>query len=633
MAGNEPFLSTTYNVGTVPKAFSSDIAGNLIFSDIPNPSGITLTQLIEGVLSGNIKFDSSGTFFTDVDNIADALKYLNLFAYIKDTGRFLVVDPTISDDKILDGEIYNSLQGAIDWIDDQITNGYNTFNILLMGTHKAQGVLEQDSNLGVYEIDGTADYIPTVFKRNGIKIIGVGNPVIRAKNFVGSALSRKWVFQVDSDGVENKINVSFENVSFEFVDCDYTSLFIVSNAPNANTTKERNGFFIKNSSLSFSGGSNRRNRFVDIQNATNKLPSQISIEGFKLGSIVNTVASSEPIECFYLDHDEKTTLSIKDWEFSLSEQPNPLNNTDITNTTSFLGIVVNVGNVVTDNINLDEKFYWNGGLFSNVITRLLQANNIAHVSMSNTGVVRNSFNTINENAGGITCITDWINVSPTTNVNIDGFDTYLNVDVIPVSSSTIITSGTSGTPTSGTSGTPGTSGISGTFTVGADVKPVKSFWNKDEVAFGIGHLGELRFGKLDSHQILKFKEYSLNYGIPFAYNEDIKKFQYWNGTSIVALGDEGGGGGGSSKTYIGDVTAPQFTPTSYSFDGGATFLGFEYTVSHNTFLTNKNTYTINVVETVSGRKMSPQEIISIDENNVKIVLASPENITVTIIGF
>jgi hypothetical protein len=625
MAGNEPFKSTTYQVGRIAKAFSSDIDGNLIFEDIPNPEGVTLTQLLEGKDSNNITFDALGTFFSNVENVADALKYLNMFAYLKDTGRFLLVDPTITAEKVVEGEIYTKIEDAINWIDNQVNNGYNCFNILLMGSHKQQGTLEQESNLGVYEIDGSTSFSPIVMKRNGIKIIGIGDPVIRIKNFTGTSEVRRWIFQIDSDGTENKINVSIQGVGFEIVDSVYTSIFWIKDAPLNNATKERNGFKASNVSISFNGGTNAKNRLLDVLNPTSTLPSFISLDDIKIGSIVNTEASSQDIELVYVNHNEKTVVSLSKMMFGLTEQPNPLENSDSTKTTSFTGIVVYKGNVVVDTVQLDEKFYWNGSIFSDVITKLLKAHDYSHVAMSNVGIIRNSYNTINESAGGITTIKDWIVVDSTASVNIDGFDSYLNVDVVSLS-----TSGTSGTPTSGTSGTSGTPGTTGTSGTLGDIKPVKSFFSKDKLAFGIGHLGEVRIGKLKSADLNPFVSYSLNYGIPLWYNEDTKQFQYWNGTNILALGSSVGASG---KTSITNITAPMFSATSYNFSGEATYLGFEVLIAHNLVLSNKNAYNISVVDTVTGRKIEPQEVVSVDINTIKLIMGEAINVTVTIIGF
>ena len=56
--------------------------GNLIFADVPNPEGVTLTTLIQGLLLGKIPFDSTGTFYTGINNVKDALVYLNQFAFL-----------------------------------------------------------------------------------------------------------------------------------------------------------------------------------------------------------------------------------------------------------------------------------------------------------------------------------------------------------------------------------------------------------------------------------------------------------------------------------------------------------------------------------------------------------------------
>ena len=51
--GLDPFKANNYQVGKILNAISSDSEGNLIFSDFPNPNGITLTQLINAILASN----------------------------------------------------------------------------------------------------------------------------------------------------------------------------------------------------------------------------------------------------------------------------------------------------------------------------------------------------------------------------------------------------------------------------------------------------------------------------------------------------------------------------------------------------------------------------------------------------
>lgn len=615
MAANEPFKSSTYQVGRIPKAFSDDQDGNLIFMDIPNPDGVTLTQLLQGIMGGNVKFDSSGSFYSGVTNVADALRFLNQFAYLKDTGRFVLVDSTVPNSQVVVGEIYNSLSAAVLWASGQTFNGYNYVNILLMGSHKQQAVVEASTDLGVYEIDYSASFGPIKLNKNGIKIIGIGNPVIRIKNFVGTAADRKWIFEVDTDGVNNDISIIVTDVGFEFVNSSFTSMFWVKNAPINSAVKERSGFSLLNSSVSFSGGTNAENRLVDVRYDTTNLVSNIIVDKLKLGSITNTAASSDPIQLIYLAHNDTTVVSIKDWTFGLAEQPNPEDNTDATQVTSFIGIVANSGRVVGDSIMLDEKFYWNGGLFSTVETRLLEAFGYSSVAMTNIGIIRHSFNPLAEDTGGITTIRDWISTAPTASVNIDGFDSYFNVDVQVVGASAV-----------GTTGTTATSGVFG------DVRPVKTFWNKDKLAFGIGHKGELRVGSMKSSDVIHFPQYKVDtYGIPLWYNSDIKAFQYWDGTLIVTIG--GGGGGGGGKSYIKNISAPDFTPTSYTYPGETTFLGFETTFIHNLVLSNQFAYVITVVDAVTGRKIEPQEVLSLDLNTMKIILASPISVVVTLIGF
>lgn len=441
----DPFKSTKYQVGSIPNAITSDINGNLIFSDLLNVSGVTLTQLIEGLLSGKILFDSAGTFFTDVNNVADALKYLNQAAYIKDTSRFIYVDHTISNDKIVSGEIYNSLKDAIAWANDQLYNGYNAFNIMLMGSHKPQGTLEQTTDIGVYEFAYTTEFSPFTLSSNGINLIGIGNPVIRIKNFIGDIINRKNLFEIDANS-SNNISITFKNISFEFVNSTFTSAIKILNAPIDTNLKERSGVKFENTTVSFYGGSNSYNRLFDISNSDTKLISSIIIDGLHIGSINNVIANLNEIELIYVDHNAETVITVNNMTFGLTQQPNPTDNTISTNVTSFTGVKVLNGKVVLNNTTLDEKFYWNSTTFTGVVTRLAKTYNTSQLSINNINIIRDTYNTYVENSGGITTIKDWVQKNDGGILNVFGFDEIFNIDVY-----NSITGGTSGT--TGTTGT------------------------------------------------------------------------------------------------------------------------------------------------------------------------------------
>lgn len=612
----EPFKSTTYQVGQIPNAFSSDVNGNLIFSDIPNSQGVTLSTLIQGLLLGEIPFDSSNTFFTGITNVKDALVYLNQYAYQKDLSRFIYVDCTITDDKTINGEIYNNLNDALSYANAQLYNGYNGFTIFLMGSHKQQGVLEQSTNIGVYEYNYTSNFTPFMLNKNGIKIMGVNNPVIRLKNFIGSVNNRVNFLNVNTDGVNNNISILIKDISFEFVNCSYCSAINVLNAPINNITKERSGLYVENMSVSFFGGTNDNNRLIDVSNnITTNLLSSINIKNLKLGSITNVTPSNNEIELIYLNHHSQTVLEIDNANFSATSQPNSVNNVDPTTVTSFTGIKVLNGNLFINNISLDEKFYWKGISFNNVYTYLLKAYNTSSITINNVSIIRNSFNTLMEAAGGITNINDWIKVDNSVILSVQGFDNiYNNIN--------IYSAGTTGTTGIGTTGTTGTN---------LDFKPLKSYWINENFGFGIGNKNELRLGILNG-QPSDFTSYSLNYGVPFWFNGTTKKLQYFDGSMVVTVG-QGGGGGGIGKSFRSNYLVTDFAITSYQFNNEAAFTGYYINIPHDLSLSDKYSFTISIFETSTGRIIIPQEIISTDENTLKIILAQPLAVSISIIGF
>jgi hypothetical protein len=62
---SDPFKATQVQIGRILNAFSSDSTGNLIFADIPNPNGITLTQLIDAVNPNTVQVDTINILSTD----------------------------------------------------------------------------------------------------------------------------------------------------------------------------------------------------------------------------------------------------------------------------------------------------------------------------------------------------------------------------------------------------------------------------------------------------------------------------------------------------------------------------------------------------------------------------------------
>lgn len=105
------------------------------------------------------------------------------------------------------------------------------------------------------------------------------------------------------------------------------------------------------------------------------------------------------------------------------------------------------------------------------------------------------------------------------------------------------------------------------------------------------------------------------------------------GITLTELIESGGSGSGVGVGYTQDVATSDFTPTSYTFSGEATFLGFEVDILHNFVLSKKTNIVVSVFETGTGRKIEPQEIIAITGNYFKLIMATNDAITVSVQGF
>lgn len=615
MAGNEPFKSTSYNVDRIVRAITADIDGNLIFADTPNPDGVTLSELVRGLVASNVTFDSSGTFFDGVTSVQEALEKLNTQAYVNNTGRFLYVDPTIDNSRTVAGEIYNDLKNAADYANTLIINGYNSVNIMVMGSHK-QSSEDVSTDMGVYEYDGDLDSITVT--GDGIKFIGVGSPVIRLKNLTGT---RQNLFVI-GDADTQALSVGMQDIHFEFEDSVNVSAINVFNAPGNVMHNGRSGFHTDGITYSYNGGTNSNNRVVDVTNTTSAKPSDVSINGLTVGTFQNLTQSTNPIEPVYVDHNAETVVRIDDVVLSGANKPNRPNNNDDTLITSFTAITALSGKVLVNNVKLDEKFFWNGVAFPNVFTRLFDIKDTAEVTASNISIVRDSFNASNENKGGITSLSDWIDVEATASLNIqNSVDEVFTVDIAGIDTGTPSPSSAPG------SGSPAPSGNPPNI---IDVKPVKGFYNKEDIILGLGDKNELRLGQVPSSDAAEFITYSIeNYGIPFWVDEDTKELKYFNGTNIVTLGSSGPAT--SSETL--KVISGQWTGATYNFAGKPQYSGFEYTFEHNLNLPDKYSFTVTVHNDTESRQITPEDVIAIDNNSCKIIiLDNSDDMWVTVIG-
>jgi hypothetical protein len=596
----EPFSATTYTVNRIVNAIASDVSGNLILKDLINPDGVTLTRLIRGLVASNVSFDPSGTFFNGASNVQDALEQLNQFAYYNNTGRFIIVDPTIPNDQTVSGKIYNNLLTAVTYTNGMITNGYNSINILLMGSHLQNTSLELTSDYGVFEYDSsTIQEIPLT--KNGIKIIGVGNPTIRFKDISSS----KNFFVVGTNSTQ-ELSVRIQDISFEFVNCSNVSAIKVLNSPTNSNIKDKNGLFIDGISASFVSGTSESNRVVDISNSSTPNKSNIKINNFSMGSLSSITPSATPIELIYIDHNADTVVNIENMEFVNVDPPNAEAVVAVGSVTSLTAIKANTGKLIVNNVKLDEKMYWNNTTFSDVKTLFLDATGTSHVSIQNISIVRDAYNTLEENAGGITTLNDWIHAGANTTINAQGgFDEIFNVDIYPIST---LTPAPSSFPTTSS---PTTSSPTTATDYLYDVKPVKGFYNVTELAFGIGDKGEIRLGNVSESDINNFSTYTNTYGIPLAINQSDNKIYFALNGILHSIS-------GTSFTY-------EIQTSDWVFDS----INYVFTVEHNLHLNNKYAFTTSVFNS-SDEKVEPMLIKALDENTCQITMATDDPIWITI---
>jgi hypothetical protein len=614
MSANEPFKASRIQVGKIVNAITADSVGNLIFSDIPNSSGVTLTELLKKIDANAVPFDSTGTFYTGVSTVQQALQYLNQAAYIQSVGRTLFVDPTVPNDLVVEGQIYNNLKSAIVFADNLQYNGYNRVNVVLMGSHRDQGPAELATNIGVHEFIYDPTWLPIVLKTNGISIVGWGQPTIRIKNFIGVAGTNIPFFNVES--LNNSVSISIKDIHFEFVGCDYVSAIAVENAPINSLNKDKSGLVVENVGVSFINGTNKNVRLVDVSTLGTRLVSSVTIKDIHVGSFTNVTPSSEDIQLIYVDHNAQTGVNVENLRLHYTQQTNSSSNIDNTKVTSFTGVTVENGKVKILNPTLDEKSYWNGIYFLNVKTKLLKAKALSIVDIHNANIVRDAYNVITENALGTTLLVDWIESDSTVTLNATGIDEIFDLSIISPAASSIPS--TSAPSTS----SPASGSLS-------DVKPVKSFWNKGKFAFGIGNKNELRLGLVDPLDIPNFTSYSLKYGVPFWVNSATGKIEYWNGTSLVTVGS---GGGGIGSKYTLTIAPGSFTPVTYTFPMEVPYSGFQVILNHNLALFDKNDFMITISDTATNRKIQPQEVIGLTGNALQLIMADTSSIRVSVIG-
>lgn len=89
----------------------------------------------------------------------------------------------------------------------------------------------------------------------------------------------------------------------------------------------------------------------------------------------------------------------------------------------------------------------------------------------------------------------------------------------------------------------------------------------------------------------------------------------------------------NGSVYYKDILSTDFSATSYSFGNEPLSLGFEYVIEHNFQLLHKQAFTVNIIETASGRKIQPQEVVAIDTNTIRLIMTDTTGVSVTVVGF
>jgi hypothetical protein len=612
------FQATAYDVDRIVRALTADIRGNLIFKDDLNPDGITLSRLVQGLIASNVTFDSDGTFFGGVTTAQDALEYLNQFAYQTYTGRFVYVDPTIDSSQTVAGQIYADIKPAVDYADGLITNGYNFVHILIMGSHLQDANLDVNNDLGVYEYD---DIDPILITGKGIKLIGVGNPTIRFKNI--NSTTRQTFFIIGQNS-SSDLSVIMQDINFEFDNCTNVSAVHVVNAPANVDVKQNSGVFLDGISASFLNGTGSGNRVLDIRNTSSPSASNIIVKNMKLGSLYNMTPSSDAIELVYINHHAQTVLSMDGFDFTQLEQPNSVENTDDSYVTTMTAVRALSSRLNIENARLDEKMYWNRSRFADIMTKFLELRNTVDVNISNVSVKRESDNAVTEGAGGATSLLDWIIKDDTVTLNSQGgFDEIYTLNIVPIDSNV---PAPSGVPTTG-AGTTGTTGTSGDPGYMKDVKPVKGFYNDDELIFGLGDKNELRLGLVDD--VSSFNTYNvLRYGVPFWVNNTTRDLQYFDGTNVVTIGQ----GSASATVSTTEVRASDWLSGTFAFPGEPSYSAYSYIVEHNLSLSNRFSFTITVFDDATGRVVQPKDVVVLDSNRVRVIMETNVRVWVSISG-
>lgn len=599
----DPFKSTSYTVARIVNAIASDTQGNLILRDLLNPEGVTLTSLIQGLVATNVTFNSTGTFFAGASTVQDALEQLNQFAYMNQTGRFIIVDPTIDDSLTVSGKIYNDIATAVNFANTLLVNGYNKVNVLLMGSHAQNPETEISSDLGVFEYDASTIEEINLYK-NGIKLIGVGNPIIRFSGITAESN----LFVVGTETTQ-ELSVFMQDISFEFVNSRNVTAISVYNSPNNSNLKDKNGLFIDGISCSFYGGTNTNNRIVGVVNSGTPKKSNIKIKNFRMGSILSATPSATPIELIYVNHNDETVVNIENMEFVNVDQPNPVDVTTTGTVTSITAIKLLKGKIIVNNAKLDEKMYWKNETFTDVKTLFLDIENGAEATISNASVIRDTHNTTEEKIGGITTLNDWIEKGSTAKVNAQGgFDEIFDISIIPIQSTTPAPSSV-GASSSPTTGSPTTGGPEFLY----DVKPVKGFYNDSSLALGVGDKNEIRIGIVDSSDIQNFTTYTRKYGAPLGINSTDKKIYYAVDGYLFSVGN--------NKYSV------HIEPSDWSGTGP-----YEFTITHNLNLVNKYAFNISAFNATTNKMITLDEVEALNKNSCKVTLAANQDIWITILN-
>ena len=93
---------------------------------------------------------------------------------------------------------------------------------------------------------------------------------------------------------------------------------------------------------------------------------------------------------------------------------------------------------------------------------------------------------------------------------------------------------------------------------------------------------------------------------------------------------ERGGGSGIGMTI--DITETAWTSSSYVYNSGPTFLGFEYTWQHNLGLSTPHSFSYTIFDINKNMQIQAQQVMPVNVNSTKFIVGTPFDARITITG-